>query len=121
MKSTVDILGTKYSVALKRYEDDAMFKRNKWVGYCDENSKEIGVCNLLSHPDWKEDLSKESADISQKQILRHEVVHAFFNESGLTGNTLSVHTGWANNEEMVDWFANQGVKIYAAWEKVGAL
>jgi hypothetical protein len=29
--------------------------------------------------------------------------------------------GWAKNEEMVDWFALQGPKIYAAWKEAGAI
>ena len=53
-------------------------------------------------------------------LWRHEIVHAFLLESGLaecSGDT----DCWAQNEAMVDWFARQGQKIYAAWLEAGAL
>ena len=41
----------------------------------------------------------------KKEILRHELIHAFLVESGLNRNC-----GW-HNEEMVDWLAIQFNKI----------
>ena len=121
MKKSVNVLGTKYSVLLKRYEDDEAFSRNKWVGYCDENTKEIVVCKLLSHPGWNGDCTPKSAEVSEKQTLRHEIVHAFLDESGLSYSALQYGSAWAKNEEMIDWFAIQGPKVYAAWQEAGAL
>ena len=56
----------------------------------------------------------------QKKVLRHEIIHAFLNESGLNDCSGSVN-GWAINEEMIDWMALQHHKIHAAFEKAGAL
>ena len=55
-----------------------------------------------------------------KQTLRHEIVHAFLGESGLSNNSNSIDA-WARNEEVVDWFAIQGPKIYKAWQEAGAV
>lgn len=46
----------------------------------------------------------------------HEIVHAFFFESGLGGES-----DYAQNEELVDWIARQGPKLYRAWAEAGAL
>jgi hypothetical protein len=48
----------------------------------------------------------------REHILRHEIVHAFLNESGL--NTQS----WADNEEIVDWIALQFDKIGGAFNEI---
>ena len=52
--------------------------------------------------------------------MRHEITHAFLNESGLDANASDTDC-WAKNEEMVDWFAIQSPKIYKAFNEVGAL
>ena len=117
----VDILGTDYSIERKAYTEDPSFERNSWVGYCDENTKSIVICDMMTHPSWLDDLTKDSAEISMRQTLRHEIVHAFLNESGLSCSSMRYSNGWAKNEEMVDWMALQGPKIYVAWQEVGAL
>ena len=55
-----------------------------------------------------------------KTTLRHEIVHAFLGESGLSANSNETDA-WARNEEMVDWIAIQGPKIWKAWKEVGAV
>ena len=55
-----------------------------------------------------------------KKVLRHEIVHAYLCESGLEHCSLG-EDSWATNEEMVDWMAIQGPKLYKAWEEAGAL
>lgn len=54
-----------------------------------------------------------------KQVLRHEIVHAFLNESGLVYNSNFSMQGWATNEEMVDWIAWNGEKLHKAWKEAG--
>ena len=51
----------------------------------------------------------------QRQVIRHEILHAFLYESGLEGNS------WAINEEMVDWLAIQFPKIEKAFREVGCI
>lgn len=69
---------------------------------------------------WEHE-SPKSVEMSQKETLRHEIVHAFFFESGIADNGLAFDGSWAKNEEMVDWFALQGLKIYKAWQEAGAV
>lgn len=116
---TVNVLGTKYRIVVKKYSDDKYFEKNDAAGYCSAITKEIGICDMTTFKDW-EDEPKEDCQEQQKLVLRHEIVHAFLNESGLSSNSNDV-TAWARNEEMVDWIALQGQKIYKAWQEAGAL
>lgn len=116
----VNILGTPYEIIVKKYHEDDCFKEKSMDGYCDGFSKEIVVCDMSTNDDWKDE-KKQTVDVLQKQILRHEIVHAFLNESGLQANGSKTERSWAYNEEMVDWIAIQGAKIYKAWQEADAL
>lgn len=48
--------------------------------------------------------------------MRHELIHAFLGESGLRSDS-----EWAENEEMVDYFAIQFEKIAIAMIKTNCL
>lgn len=56
----------------------------------------------------------------KKRVLRHEIIHAFFNESGLSDDSNNV-TAWAKNEEMVDWFAIQSPKVFKVFQELDIL
>lgn len=106
---TINVLGEEYTVIeRKRYKDKQLDNKD---GYCDDSVKEIITARLESEPD-----SKKNLNAVRKKILRHEIVHAFLCESGLCCNS-----DWAENEELVDWIAIQGPKIYKAWQGAGAL
>ena len=64
--------------------------------------------------------SVSDLDAYQKKVLRHEILHAFFYESGLAECSGSTEA-WAQNETMIDWIARQHSKIHAVFEKAGAL
>ena len=53
-------------------------------------------------------------------MLRHEIIHAFLFESGLECNSLKTYN-WAENEEMVDWFAIQSPKIFILYKELNIL
>lgn len=67
----------------------------------------------------------DMTDIEQsayrKRLLRHEITHAFLNESGLQHCSSVPMGAWARHEEMVDWIAIQFPKIMKAFQEVGAL
>lgn len=86
----VYILGTKYTII---YEN---FGRDNRDGYVDIIHKIIHVDNRGS---------KEY----MKHVLRHEITHAFFFESGL-------EEYW-NDEKLVSWIAIQFDKIQKAFEE----
>lgn len=56
-----------------------------------------------------------------KKVLRHELMHAFLNESGLSANSTVPDCAWAKNEEMVDWFAIQSPKIFKVFSEAGCM
>lgn len=116
----VNILGTQYSITVRKYGEDEAFERRNIDGYCDWLTKQIVVCDMSTYKGWEHE-SKDTIVASEKKTIRHEIVHAFFDESGLGGSTFSVDAPWATNEEMVDWFAIQGPKVYQAWQEAGAL
>lgn len=116
----VNVLGTEYTVTTKKYDEDEAFERLKIVGYCDGLTKQIVLCDMNTCKGWEHE-PPETIEASRKETLRHEIVHAFFNESGLASSSSEVEGPWAKNEEMVDWIAIQGPKIYSAWKEAGAL
>ena len=120
MAKFVNVLGTKYLIRRVDSGEDEYMEKMHFGGYCDGDTKEIVVLNLKSIPDWANEKS-EKISVMEKCTLRHEIVHAFLNESGLEWNTFSAEKAWAKNEEMVDWIALQGPKIVEAWQKVGAM
>ena len=75
---------------------------------------------MRTHKGWEYE-SEQTKQASQKLTLRHEIVHAFFNESGLMDSAFAYDGAWAKNEEMVDWLAIQIPKIYKAFEEAGCL
>ena len=75
-----------------------------------------------------DDMTKTAGELSAKadltaykrQVMRHECVHAFLEESGLSSSTGGV-SHWAENEEMADWIAMQSPKIYKAFQDLKML
>ena len=116
----VNILGTEYKIIVKKYQEDESFEKNSLVGYCDGYAKEIVVCDMHTYKGWENEEEK-TVVAAQKQTVRHEIVHAFFDESGLMDSSNMVECPWSKNEEMVDWIALQGTKIYQAWKECDAI
>ena len=115
----VNILGTEYTITVKDYDEDKLFEKEEIGGYCENLTSTIVLCNMATYKGY-EDETPEVIEKEQKRLLRHEIVHAFLYQSGLSTNSCEVRE-WATNEEMVDWIALQGEKIYAAWKEVGAV
>lgn len=107
---TVNIFGTEYTIRFIPEEEDDILK--DYDGYCDETVKEVVVKKYKRG----EPGSKKNLELQEQKNHRHEIVHAFLFESGLAENS-----GWAQNEEMVDWIAKQGPKLIKAWQEAGAL
>lgn len=108
---TVQILGSLWIILERSEVEDERLK--DCDGYCDWTTREIvverEVCGNLG-----------DMEAYIRKVTRHEIVHAFLLESGLHECAGEVES-WAANEEMVDWIARQGPKIYAAWKEAGAL
>jgi len=120
MQQDVGVLGTIYSIESKTKEEDNILNENGIAGYCDEVDKRIVLLDLSVDEDYKDE-SDEYRRLLTNSILRHEIVHAFLNESGLSYNSLSCNESWAKNEEMVDWIALQFPKLLKAFKETNCI
>lgn len=110
----VNILGMEYSVIYSTKNKYPVLK--KADGVTDTSTKKI-IVNKLKKEQTKRD-SLEDLRLYRNKVTRHEVIHAFLYESGLSVNSGCVD-GWASNEEMVDWMAIQFPKIYEVFKELG--
>ena len=112
----VNILGTEYEIVIGNEEDYPRLR--KVDGYTDTSIKKLVILDVGTIKDSDENI-KDLTSYQQK-VTRHEIIHAFFYESGLWVNSNDVEQ-WATNEEMVDWLAIQLPKIYKAFKETGCI
>lgn len=111
----INILGINYSLEYKTKKEDEMLETRD--GYTDTYKKRIVVVkNKEFYDSWDED----AIEIYKKKVLRHEIIHAFLYESGLDINSNKAYS-WAENEEMVDWFAIQIPKLVEIYKQLNIL
>lgn len=113
----VNVLGTEYDLEEQPREQLPDYAD----GYCDDSVRKIVVSDFAEQREKSDkerlhDGVKGDLDRQNRKNKRHEIIHAFLFESGLAENS-----SWAQNEEMVDWWAIQGPKVYKAWQKAGGL
>lgn len=118
MKKTINIMGTEYVLRKVSPGQDEFMDRLHFGGYCDGTAKEIVLLDIKSLPDWANE-PKIVIERKMRETLRHEIIHAFLNESGLGWNSLPIEHAWAKNEEMVDWIAIQFPKILKVFKSLG--
>ena len=105
----VDVLGSKYKIIKSDMVQHPKLERA--AGYCDFNIHTI-VVDTFPNPDQD---ATEDMDTYKNKVLRHELVHAFLRESGLSTNS------WGDNEEIVDWIAIQAPKLFEVFHKLELL
>lgn len=108
----VSILGTEWEMLERSESEDPNLVNCD--GYCDWTTRTMVIERELEG-------SLQNMEEYVKKVKRHEVIHAFLFESGLSDSVHIAENGWAKDEEMVDWLASQGLKIYEAWKAVGAI
>ena len=119
MKKTVSILGTPYQIYMRiPYDKDRAL--NHRFGYCSMKERKIVVGDLDILENWKNESDKMKSR-QYADTLRHEIIHAYFMESGLWSSSLTYDEGWATNEEMTDWIALQIPKMNKTFAEVGCL
>lgn len=103
----VNVLGTEYEIIF-----DATTETHPIIGEndgcVDFTTKTIYIAEMeVSNDTWQ--------DIEQykRATVRHEIVHAFLQESGLAHNSK-----WGRDETLVDWIALQFPKMAIAFESV---
>lgn len=103
------VLGTVYGITEKSILEDGTLE--KCDGYCDHTSKQIVISNMLpERPDQLENMNEY-----KNKVIRHELIHAFFFESGLGDES------FGKNEELVDWIAMQFPKMAEVFEELGVM
>ena len=106
-KQKINILGTEYTVTI----DDAACIAMNADGMCKYYDKEIIVRSLdkLLDPDSTE----ESKQARSKEVVRHEIIHAFLDESGLAD--------YSSNEQLVSWIASQFPKMLKTFKETNSI
>ena len=101
---TVDVLGTEYTVT----RNTSAIEGIGADGICQPYNRKIIYRDLK---DFLEDIDSISAKKARRdEVIRHEVIHAFFAESGLLG--------YGDDEVLVDWIAKQMPKIDKVVSKI---
>ncbi len=118
--ATVNILGTEYIIEMHKVSEDKTLEENQWAGYCGEESKLIVVADM-SEKKYFNGMDRDEQQMYRNRTLRHEIFHAFLNESGLSDNASALAGPWAKHEEMIDWFAIQSPKIFKVFEQLAIL
>lgn len=109
----VNILGSEWNV---KFGNEKEYPNLTNIdGYTDLSIREIVVDDMEASQGQIG--AKADLESYQKQVVRHEIIHAFLLESGLDSNSNSA-SSWAVNEEMVDWFAIQSPKIFKVFNEL---
>ena len=111
MSQKVNILGTEYRMEFQCVAENPYLKDAN--GYVDRTTKKI-VIGKREH-----DCEIEDFEAFQRKVIRHEIVHAYLEESGLSTNVENPPLGVP--ETYVDWFAIQAPKIYRTYAELGVL
>ena len=120
LKKTINILGTEYVIETRKISEDKMLKDNQYGGYCCDDEPLIVIADT-NDKEYFEDYNEKEKQLFISKTLRHEITHAFFNESGLQSSSNTFDKAWARNEEMIDWFAIQSPKIFKVFEELDIL
>jgi hypothetical protein len=114
----INILGTEYRIEVHKVSEDNYMKDNQLAGYCGEEDKLIVIADM-SEKEYFTGMDEEGQKRYFRKTLRHEVIHAFLNESGLSDSASVPMCSWAKHEEMVDWIAIQFPKIQKVFVELG--
>lgn len=103
----VDVLGTAYKLKMEKFGNE------NCDGWTDTTSKVICI---------RSDNYNQVGDFDSlmRKQLRHELIHAFLHESGLSCNFEHIKN-FGHEETMVDWIAIQFPKIYKTYKKLNIL
>jgi len=111
MKTIINILGTDYEVKEMTEEEYPKLKIMGAVGLCEYNSKKIildkNQLNII------QPYTLEGLEVSKREVLRHEIIHAFFHETGLCD--------YRDDEVLVDLLALQIPKLIKTFSELEIL
>lgn len=103
----IDILGVDYQLVFDKSGKNP--KLAEASGYCDMYAKKIVIQACYE----VELMDSERIDVFINKVVRHEIIHAMFYESGLDE--------YSRDETLVDFLAIQLPKIVGLFDKIKAV
>lgn len=108
---TVNILGQEYKIVESSEKEEPKLVACNAIGICERYAKEIIVdVHTLDNPTSR---SAKNLPAFKKQVLRHEIMHAIFHESGMSE--------FSENERLVELLSIQLPKIFKVCEELDIL
>lgn len=106
----INILGTEYEIRKLSESEYPKLRLAEANGLAELYSKE-----LIINKDMNPNSGKEYANFEEfeNKVIRHEIVHAFFHESGLID--------YCADEDLVNWISLQSPKLMKAFQEAGCL
>lgn len=101
----IKVFGELWGVKMCELKEDSWFEENNADGRCLPFSRTITVVNAETDTRVVPVRDKQENKRAMEDTLRHEIIHAFLFEAGLNGNAIVFESGWADNEEMIEFFA----------------
>ena len=108
----INILGSEWEIIETTDSEHPELENSD--GWCGTYVRKILVESNLFADSPKTDLSEQAKPIRKKDLLRHEIIHAFVRESGAQHSIL-------DNEFCVHWIALMFPKMLKLFEETGAL
>lgn len=109
---SVNVMGTEYKIIYTTAEHDIELR--DLSGLCDFALKTIKIEQAIYYDACYSDPKRFAPIIFS--VIRHEIIHAFFYECGLDGES-----SYATNEELVDWLALKIPQIAKTMNNAGIL
>ena len=107
----ITVLGQEYTV--EEHHEDSDPKFNECNGYFEPYSKKIVINSDLIANTNKDPMGAENMEIRVKHIYRHEILHAFFEESGI-----SYRYSTEDEDFLVDWISTMYPKMKKIFEEL---
>jgi len=101
----INILGTEYEIKHMTEDEYPKLKHCGASGLCELYSKQLIISKGILDPDPS---NVENIQQFQNKVIRHEIIHAFFFESGLVD--------YCNDEKLVDYLAIQVPKMLKVFQ-----
>lgn len=106
MSNRVSVLGTDY-IILQDCNTTENLNNKGLDGETNLYSKTISICNIADM--LEPDSTAYEKSVRYKETMRHEIIHAFFHESGLDD--------YCRDEVLVDYLAKQWNKMSIAFQE----
>ena len=106
----INILGTNYEIKKLSESDYPKLKTLDANGLAELYSKQLIINSEMNRQTGNEYANFEGYE---NKTIRHEIIHAFFHESGLVD--------YCQDEDLVNWLALQAPKMIKAFQEANCL